>query len=435
LQAAGAVAGSANGDAFQSGLYLAAAQKRLRALTVAELDAELAEARDAASRLVLRLEDFEEQGRQDSPEWKQAATAAVRIQRRAALLEARRSKLVARHGEDAAAKEMAKKLTELEKVLAKAEADAKLPDSTAYTKRPLPAYPKTSTGRRLAFARWIADRDNPLTARVAMNHIWLRHFGQAIVPSVFDFGRNGRPASHPALLDWLAAECMEHGWGMKHMHKLIVTSATYRMASTPDDENLKLDADNKYLWRMPSRRLEAELVRDCVFYVAGKLDLTMGGPDIDQNQGMTVPRRSLYFRHAAEKQMEFLKLFDAATVTECYQRKESILPQQALALSNSELTLKNSRILARSLAGKAGDDAGAFVVPAYERVLSRPPTAQEKEECVNFLKEQTERKLATKAPSAPSDADGKTAANDPALRARENLVHVLMNHNDFVTVR
>jgi hypothetical protein len=434
-QATGAVAGCMSDDVLWSSFNLAASQKQFRALVVAELDAELAAARDAALKLVLRLEDFEEQGRQDSPEWKQAATDAVRFQRRAALLEARRNVMVARHGDDPAAKEMAKKLGELEKALAKAEADSKLPESTAYTKRPLPAYPKTSTGRRLAFARWIADRDNPLTGRVAMNHIWLRHFGQAIVPSVFDFGRNGRPATHPALLDWLAVEFMEHGWGMKHMHKLIVTSATYRMASTPDDENLKVDADNKYLWRMPSRRLEAELVRDCVFYVAGKLDLTMGGPDLDQNQGTGVPRRSLYFRHAAEKQMEFLKLFDAATVTECYQRKESILPQQALALSNSELTLKNSRILARLLAAKAGDDAGAFVVVAYERVLSRPPTAKEKEECVNFLKEQTERLAATKAPSAPSDPDGKTPATDPALRARENLVHVLMNHNDFVTVR
>ncbi len=255
------------------------------------------------------------------------------------------------------------------------------------------------------------------------------------MPSVFDFGRNGRPPSHPALLDWLAVEFMEHGWSMKHMHKLIVTSATYRMASTPDEEDAKLDHDNKYLWRMPSRRLEAEAVRDCIFYVAGKLDLTTRGPDLDQTQGMAVPRRSLYFRHAAEKQMEFLKLFDAATVTECYQRKESILPQQALALANSELTLKNSRTLARALAAKAGDDAGAFVVAAYERVLSRPPTEAEIEECVRFIKEQTARHSAAKTPVAAPDAEGKLPASDPALHARENLVHVLLNHNDFVTVR
>src|SRR5205085_3791793 len=136
----------------------------------------------------------------------------------------------------------------------KAEANAKLPDGPTFTPRPVVLYPTTSTGRRLALARWITHRDNPLAARVAVNHIWLRHFGQAIVPSVFDFGRNGRPPSHPALLDWLAAEFMERNWSMKEMHRLLATSSTYRMSSTPDDGNLALDRDNKYLWRMPSRR-------------------------------------------------------------------------------------------------------------------------------------------------------------------------------------
>src|SRR5207244_4883553 len=120
------------------------------------------------------------------------------------------------------------------------------PVTTAYTKRAVTVYPATSTGRRLAFAHWIADRENPLTARVAMNHIWLRHFGQAIVPSVADFGCNGRPPSHPALLDWLAVEFMERGWSMKALHRLLVTSSTYRMASTPDASNSAVDRDNTY---------------------------------------------------------------------------------------------------------------------------------------------------------------------------------------------
>src|SRR5262249_3240544 len=136
---------------------------------------------------------------------------------------------------------------------------------TEYTRRPLPAYSTTSTGRRLAFAKWVANRDNPLTARVAVNHIWLRHFGQAIVPSVFDFGRNGQGPSHPALLDWLAVELMEHKWSTKHLHRLIVTSSGYRMATTPDAADLAKDPDNRYLWRMNSRRLEAEAVRDGIF--------------------------------------------------------------------------------------------------------------------------------------------------------------------------
>src|SRR5206468_581880 len=101
--------------------------------------------------------------------------------------------------------------------LARAEVGAKQAATTAYTKHPVKVYPQTSSGRRLALAHWIADRKNPLTARVAMNQVWLRHFGRAIVPTVFDFGRNGQPPSHPALLDWLAAEFMDRGWSMKAM--------------------------------------------------------------------------------------------------------------------------------------------------------------------------------------------------------------------------
>src|SRR5690606_9312132 len=131
-----------------------------------------------------------------------------------------------------------------------------------YTPREAEEFPATSTGRRLAFARWVADGANPLTARVAMNHVWLRHFGRGIVATPADFGRNGARPSHPELLDWLAAEFVERGWSMKAMHRLIVTSAAYRMDSMPDEANLSIDPDNHYLWRMPSRRMEAELVRD-----------------------------------------------------------------------------------------------------------------------------------------------------------------------------
>src|SRR5262249_41933583 len=154
------------------------------------------------------------------------------------------------------------------------------------TRRVLPIFPTTSTGRRLALARWIADRQNPLTARVAMNHLWLRHFGKAIVPTVFDFGRNGRPPSHPALLDWLAAEFMDRDWSMKKLHRLMVTSSAYRMDSVNDGPGRALDPDNRWLWRMNSRRMEAELVRDSVLHVAGNLDLTMGGPDIPHQLGL-----------------------------------------------------------------------------------------------------------------------------------------------------
>ena len=399
-------------------------------VTLTEAELALAEARHRALTLVLKAEQLEDAGRKGSDEWKKIAEQAMAAQRQQAVCEARKALVLAKQ----AKAPMPKKVTDAEQALAKAEAAVKIPATTAYTPRTVARYPEMSSGRRLAFARWLADRDNPLTARVAVNHIWMRHFGQPLVPRVFDFGRNGRPPSHPALLDWLAAEFMEGGWSMKRLHRLIVTSSAYRMDSTPDDAALKLDPDNVHYWRMAPRRLEAEVVRDCVLYTAGSLDLARGGPDIDYTLGMTVPRRSLYFRHAAEKQMEFLKLFDAASVTECYQRKESILPQQALALANSDLTRRHGRLLARKLAAQTGNDPLKFTTAAFETVLARSPTDAEKSECVAFLAEQTQRFTASKTKPA-TNTDGVAPAADPAVRACEGLVHVLLNHHDFVTVR
>jgi hypothetical protein len=421
------------GDSLQVTASLGGNQKALDTLALAELDGPLAHARQAALLAVLRVESLEDSGRKDSDEWKQAATETAAAQRASAFLEGRRNLLAAQQALHAAPEkgraDAVKKVAEAEKALAKAEADAQQPVTTAYTPRPIPKYPPTSTGRRLAFARWIADRNNPLAARVAVNQMWMRHFGQPLVPSVFDFGRNGRPPSHPELLDWLAAEFMERGWSMKDLHRLLVTSNAYCMASTPDDADLAADRDNVYLWRMNSRRMEAEVVRDCVFAVAGTLDLTMGGPELDQNLALKAPRRSLYLRHAQEKQAEFMKIFDTAAVTECYRRKESIVPQQALALANSELTRQHARVLGRKLADTVGSDPGAFVTAAFERVLSRAPTGEERSECVAFLEEQTRRN--TEGQRMPMGTDAAT----PALRARQSLVHVLLNHHYFVTIR
>jgi hypothetical protein len=266
-----------------------------------------------------------------------------------------------------------------------------------------------TTGRRLALAHWLTDAKNPLTARVAVNHIWMRHFGQPLVPSVFDFGKNGRRPMHPALLDWLAAEFVDQKWSMKHLHKLIVTSHTYRMASTPDATNAAIDRDNLYFWRVAPRRLEAEAVRDQLLAVAGKLDDKMGGPELDQTSGQTVYRRSLYFRHAHEKQMEMLTLFDAAGVTECYQRRESVVPQQALALVNSPLSEAMAKELVKQLAGEK--ENAKFIDAAFTQVLGRKPTTAEAKECAAFLDaEPGEAKAPPPQPMTPKDtdkADGK----------------------------
>ncbi|HEV3145471.1 MAG TPA: DUF1549 and DUF1553 domain-containing protein, partial [Gemmataceae bacterium] len=408
-------------------------------------------------RLLAVVERLENAGKAETPEWKKAAEQLVASERWFDYLTARNKlfQLETTRTSTARGKNIDEQLADVRKMLASAESDLHAPPSVSHWKRMLTSYSATSTGRRTAFACWLADKNNPLTARVAINHIWLRHFGQAIVPSVFDFGRNGRPPSHPALLDWLAAELMNPAacglalgdsqasakpqaaagaWSMKHLHRLIVTSATYRQSSTSDPASAAIDRDNKYLWHMPPRRLEAEIVRDEILYVAGKLDQSFSGPEIDQNLGMTNFRRSLYFRHAAEKEMEFLKLFDAASVTECYQRKESIIPQQALALSNSELTIRMARLLARELAAKHSD-VRVFVTAAFERTLSRPPTTDEMRECLDFLEQQQKAHAGSPAKPQAADGSGHTPAADSALRARENLVQVLFNHHEFVTVR
>jgi len=421
-------------------------QRVFDTLVLAELDLAAAEGRHAALLAVLDVEKLEDAGKLNSPEWKEAAIAANAAQRKAALFDARKSTAAARRAlQDATAAnraDLTKKRDAAEKALIKAEQDEKLPPAVTYTKRPMPAHPMTSTGRRLALARWIADKQNPLTARVAVNHIWLRHFGEGIVPSVFDFGANGQLPTNPALLDWLAAEFMERGWAMKPLHRLMVTSSAYRMASTGDAANGAIDPDNVYLWRMNSRRLEAEAIRDSVLFIGGNLDLAMGGPDLDYKLGLVLPRRSLYFQSALEKQVEFLDTFDGPNLTECYRRTDSIIPQQALAMANSTLALSQSRRLAAALTKVHGDrptaeSNAAFVKAAFEQVLGRAPTAAEQTECEKFLAEQAEllsdpKKLqrfasGTSAPVPPSPV--------PHQRARENLVHVLMNHNDFVTIR
>ncbi len=304
-------------------------------------------------------------------------------------------------------------------------------------------YPSTSTGRRAALARWIASKSNPLTARVAINHIWMRHFGAPLVGTVFDFGLNGKRPTHPALLDWLAVELMDGDWRMKNIHRLIVTSTAYRLQSSSANEaNLARDPENSFLWRMNARRMEAEVVRDSTLRVADGLDLTMFGPELDQSAGLTVGRRSLYFRSSKEKKVAFLEIFDSPNVTDCYRRSETIVPQQALAMVNSSLTLAQARrlaeILAKELNTQAASDAlAAFVAAAFERILCREPTGEELATCLEFLDTQSRRFADPKAlvPFTTGAENPLKPSADPQQRARENLVHVLLNHNDFLTVR
>jgi hypothetical protein len=295
-----------------------------------------------------------------------------------------------------------------------------------------PTYPSRSSGRRLALACWITHPDNPLAARVAVNHLWGWHFGRPLVESTANFGRQGDAPTHPELLDWLASELIDDEWRFKALHRRIVTSEAYRMASThPDDANNRArDPDNRYLWRFPPRRLEAEVVRDSLLYVADEMDTTMGGFEIAQEKGLDVPRRSLYFAHHGETRMAFLDLFDAANPGDCYRRTTSVRPQQALALANSELTLRMTRRLTGKLMTQASLDAD-FITIAFEQVLARSATEAERAASLGFLTRQAE--LFRKDPPNPTVGEGPSL--DPVRRARENLVTALFNHSDFVTLR
>lgn len=297
-------------------------------------------------------------------------------------------------------------------------------------------YPATSSGRRTALAQWIASKDNPLTARVAVNHIWLRHFGKALVPTVFNFGKSGKAPSHPELLDWLAMEFMDSGWDMKHLHRLIVTSAAYRMTSTAraDNPNIAIDPDNIYVWRMNTRRMEAESVRDSLLRMAGKLDNTMGGPEIDETKGEKIFRRSVYFRHTPDLQMDMLQVFDLANPNECFERTESVMPQQALAMANSGLSYSVSRIVAAALPATKPE---TFVSLAFEKMLGRPASLAEIAQSVDFMRKQAALYAGQAKLTAFSSKEipEVKASTDPNQRARESLIHVLMNHNDFVTIR
>ena len=362
--------------------------------------------------------------------WKMLAVAAVRAERRLAVLRAAEAVLRAEQMGPGGARALAA----ARKSLATTRAAAGKED-TAYTPLVRQA-PRGSTGRRLALARWIADRRNPLAARVAVNHVWMRHFGKPLVATVANFGLNGKKPTHPELLDWLAVEFMESGWSMKHLHRLLVTSATYRLSSRASAAGLKADPENRFLWRMNPRRMEAEAVRDSLLAVAGQLDATMGGPILDVRLGQTSRRRSLYFRFNTEYRMLFIDQFDAASPTECYQRGESVLPQQALALANSALALNGSRRLARRLAERARGP-GEFVTAAFESVLGRPPSAEERTRCERFLREQAAlvRNPSRLTPFPASAGAVVPPSADPGQRARENLILVLFNHNDFVTIR
>ena len=259
--------------------------------------------------------------------------------------------------------------------------------------------------RRAHLARWFSDSRNALTWRSIVNRVWQYHFGRGLVDTPNDFGRMGTQPSHPELLDWLAVEFRDGGQSMKALHKVIVTSATYRQVSSVDAVTraaLAIDSDNRLLWRQNRRKLEAEAVRDAVLAVSGKLDLTMGGPSfrdfvvekpehsphyeyqLHDPEDPKSHRRSAYRFIVRSQQQPFLTVLDCADPSmQVGRRNESVSPLQALALLNNPLMLSMSRHFAETLQ-RGGGDLPSQVVRGHRLALGRTPTAAESEMLVAY---------------------------------------------------
>jgi hypothetical protein len=279
----------------------------------------------------------------------------------------------------------------------------------------LPQLPAAAPADRLALARWLVSPANPLTARVTVNRQWQAFFGRGIVATLDDFGYQGDPPSHPELLDWLAVEFMRPqaagglGWSLKRLHRLIVTSSTYRQDSAAGPEALRRDPKNVLLARGPRVRLEAEVIRDSILEAAGLLSRKTGGPGVrpPQPDGVTEVaygspkwtastgedrhRRSIYTFQKRTAPFAFTTTFDGPSGEACVARRDvSNSPLQALALLNDPMFLEAARALAQGAVAAAGDDRGRLDA-LTRRLLSRRLDDGEAAELLGYLAAQRAR--------------------------------------------
>lgn len=257
-------------------------------------------------------------------------------------------------------------------------------------------------GLRMTLANWIASPENPLTARVMVNRIWQYHFGRGIVETSSDFGKNGSRPTHPELLDWLALKFIDEKWSVKAIHRLILTSNTYRQSTeNRQAKDNTVDPENRLLWRAERRRLEAEQVRDGILWVSGRLNLNMGGPSVfpplpadlaiaarygkeggdmwEPNEKEEDNRRlSIYTFQRRSLPQPMMLAFDAPVFSEsCERRSVTTTALQALSMMNGDLVNEEASHLAERIANTAGADPRARITRAFETVLNRPPSAEE----------------------------------------------------------
>ncbi len=322
----------------------------------------------------------------------------------------------------------------------------------------------STTGRRLALARWLARGDNPVTARVIVNRLWQHHFGRGIVATPSDLGVRGEPPSHPELLDWLATDLVSHGWRLKPIHRLMVMSAAYRQSSTLPAalarERAAADPENALLWRMNRRRMEAEGVRDAMLAAAGELNPKAGGPGVlapmekevedlifttdekadhwrEDADPLEHRRRSIYLFRKRNVRYPLFDAFDAPdSQTACPQRGVSTHALQALMLMNGEFASARARGLAGRIYRESPDGDEARLERAYRIVLARDPDPAEVAQARDFLAAQSslirarlaDRKPVAKPTFVPDGAD-------PALAAAwVDFARAMLNRNEFLYV-
>jgi len=255
--------------------------------------------------------------------------------------------------------------------------------------------PEFREGRRETFADWLTAPENPLFARVAVNRIWQWHFGDGLHPASNDFGMLGGTPVHLKLLDWLAAEFIAQKYSLQWLHRLIVTSETYRRASSgPADReraNSRIDPDNRWLWKSPLRRLDAEPIRDALLVVAGRLDLTVGGKSFEDGKGDAGSnRRAAYMSRGylayTNAMPDYLQTFDAEDGRmACPRRNPTVTAPQALFMMNNELVQDASNRFAERLREESGGDLTAAVTLGFRIVLGRPPSDTERARALNYV--------------------------------------------------
>lgn len=318
-----------------------------------------------------------------------------------------------------------------------------------------------TSGRRLAFAESITDGNHPLLARVTVNRVWMQHFGRGLVSSVADFGALGEDPSHPALLDWLASEFMANGWSLKHLHRLILTSHTYRQSSRRDAEKERIDPDNVFLSRASIRRLEAETLRDSLLAVSGQLNPKLSGEPVPVSQneagqvvvapdttdtagrqtGKIIPlngeefRRSVYIQARRSKPLEMFAAFDAPAMTEanCEARPITTVSPQSLLLMNNGYMREYAQFFAQRLATEA-PELDLQIQRAFLLAFARQPSMAEEIGARDFVNAQTAHYTAhpAKFEFVIGPAPKEDAA--PATLALAALCHALMSTNEFLYV-